>query len=199
MFYISTKIKIYIGISFIVLLIIIGQLIYFYKEEPPTFSEITITTVGNEGNNQKEKEEYANNNEIVVDIKGEVINPGVYTMEENSRIDDVITKAGGVTANADLNQVNRAQKIYDEMIIYIPKQGEQLQQVLLDLNNGKISINQAGENELMMLDGIGPAKAKAIIDYRTKNGSFKKIEDIINVPGIGEAIYQQIKDKITIN
>lgn len=199
MFYISTKIKIYIGISFVILLIIIGQLIYFYKEEPPTFSETTITIVGNEGNNQKENEEYVNNNEIVVDIKGEVINPGVYTMEENSRIDDVITKAGGVTANADLNQVNRAQKIYDEMIIYIPKQGEQLQQVLLDLNNGKISINQAGENELMMLDGIGPAKAKAIIDYRNKNGSFKKIEDIINVPGIGEATYQQIKDKITIN
>jgi len=199
MFYLSSKIKISIAIFLIIVLIIIGQFVYFYQEEPPTFNETTIPTISAVDANQTGIEQNVANEEIVVDIKGAVINPGVYTMPAYSRIDDVIKKAGGATTDADLNQINRAQKVYDEMQIYIPKQGEQLQQVLLDLNNGKISINQADETELMKLDGIGPTKAKAIIDYRSKNGSFKQIEEIINVPGIGESTYQQIKDEITIN
>lgn len=171
---------------------------------------------------QEEKEEYK------IDIKGEVINPGIYTMKSSSRIIDCIEKAGGLTENANTTVINLSKKITDEMVIIIysnaevanfketKKLEEQVQEkcrqkdenslkndaCITDDNDNTastslVSINTATIEELSKLSGIGEAKAKQIIEYRTQNGPFKTIEDIKQVPGIGENIFAQIKDYIT--
>ena len=172
---------------------------------------------------QEEKEE-----EYKIDIKGEVINPGIYTMKSSSRIIDCIEKAGGLTENANTTVINLSKKITDEMVIIIysnaevanfketKKLEEQVQEkcrqkdenslkndaCITDDNENTastslVSINTATIEELSKLSGIGEAKAKQIIEYRTQNGPFKTIEDVKQVPGIGENIFAKIKDYIT--
>lgn len=148
--------------------------------------------------------------EIVVHVTGAVKNPGVYTLEEGKRVKDAIEMAGAHLPEADLSCLNLAQKLHDEDKLYIPRIGE-----IEDLseskssyygatvgisskNDGKIDINTADETELTQLPGIGPMTAQKIIDYRTKSGSFKAIEDIKNVSGIGDKKFEQIKDKIKV-
>ncbi len=149
-------------------------------------------------------------------------------MKSTSRVIDVIDKAGGLTENADTTVINLSKRIKDEMVIIIysreqvinlietKKQEEYLQEKCIQIdenslvndacisdnntstNNGKVNINTASKEELTSLNGIGDAKARDIINYREKNGNFKSIEDIKNVPGIGEAIYASIKENITV-
>lgn len=146
--------------------------------------------------------------EIVVDIKGEVKTPGVYHMEEGSRIIDVIDKAGGLLDEAETTAVNFAQVLADQMVIYVPKVGEEIpteHSVSQDnMNNAdsdtaKIDINRAEKEALMTLNGIGNSKAENIISYREENGLFETIEDIKNVSGIGEATFNNLKDSIIVS
>ena len=142
--------------------------------------------------NQNHQEEINNDElvyEIVVEIKGEVKNPAIYTMPENTRISDLVSIAGGFTSYADTLNINLATKLEDGMIIIINK-NENI--------DTRVNINKATIEELMTLDGIGEAKAKAIIEYRNANGLFKTIEEIKNVSGITDKIFKNIKDKITI-
>ena len=142
--------------------------------------------------NQNHQEEINNDElvyEIVVEIKGEVKNPAIYTLPENTRISDLVSIAGGFTSYADTLNINLATKLEDGMIIIINK-NENL--------DTRVNINKATIEELMTLDGIGEAKAKAIIEYRNANGLFKTIEEIKNVSGITDKIFKNIKDKITI-
>ena len=168
---------------------------------------------------------------IKVDIKGAVKNPGVYEVEENSRVSDVIKISGGLTKDADTSVINLSKNVVDEMVIiiytkdeinemkkgstsikYIEKECicpklendaciENSIDNVLDNNssstNGKISLNNASLDELMTLDGIGEKKAQAIIEYRKKH-SFKSIEEILEVDGIGTVTYEKIKDRLTI-
>ena len=168
-----------------------------------------------------------------VDIKGEINNPGIYTLKENSRVIDVIEMAGGLTENANTSVINLSKKISDEMVIIIysntqvqdfekTKEMEKVTQekcnqpdenslkndacITSNTNSstetnevvGKISINTATKEELMTLPGIGESKANDIISYREKSGPFESIEDIMKVSGIGENIYAQIKENITV-
>ncbi len=165
--------------------------------------------------------------ELKVDIKGQVINPGIYSLKANSRVIDVIAAAGGLTGEADTSVINLSKKIKDEMVIIvysreevmdfhktkeIEKQVEDkcIQKDEESLKNdacisseiektviGKVSINNATKEELMTLTGIGESKAKDIISYREKNGPFKTIEDIKNVSGIGDSLFAKIKENIT--
>lgn len=127
--------------------------------------------------------------EIVVEIKGEVMNPSIYTMPENTRISDLISVAGGFTSSADTESVNLASKLEDGMIIVINK---------FDSNDNKININKASVEELMTLPGIGNSKAEAIIEYRNANGFYKNIEELMNVSGISKSVFDKIKEFITI-
>lgn len=198
-------------------------------------------------------------NEIIVsyyvDIKGEVVKPGVYEVSNDSRIVDVIKKAGGLTKNADTSLINLSKKVTDEMNIRIyskkevaaakesikkePEVIEIIKEIEKecvcpevnnlcdnkndaviesenisskdennkkddknenkndDVNNRLININTATKEELMSLTSIGEAKAKSIIEYREKD-KFTKIEDILNVSGIGEALFDKIKENITV-
>ncbi|HYF82613.1 MAG TPA: helix-hairpin-helix domain-containing protein [Clostridia bacterium] len=148
--------------------------------------------------------------EISVYICGNVKNPSVIKVKEGTRLDEAIAMVGGANVEADLNIVNLAYRLEDEDMIYIPKKGEKLQgtsKTIPGVNtiksvgvnkSGKVNINTAGESELDTLSGVGPATAKAIIQYRNQTGPFKSIEDIKKVKGIGDSKYNDLKDGITV-
>ena len=146
---------------------------------------------------------------LVVDIKGEVNNPGVYELDNGKRINDVITLAGGLTVDADVSNINLSEKITDGMLINIPKKEELIEEdetiketkkevVTTTSKDNKISINNASLNELMKINGIGRVKAESIINYRNTNGKFKSIEELTKVNGIGKATFEKIKDYIKL-
>lgn len=141
--------------------------------------------------------------QLIVDIKGEIENPGVYTLDPGARIRDLVQQAGGFTTDADERQINLAQRVQDEMIVIVPKIGEEIPQQLqtgsgdISQNDG-IKVNQATQEDMMKLKGIGPSKAQAIIDYREENGPFQHVEDLLQVTGIGEKTLENIRDEIII-
>ncbi|KUP06049.1 comEA protein [Bacillus coahuilensis m2-6] len=166
--------------------------------ETITPSDHSIDTV--EGDlNQKEEMKTEN---ILIDIKGAVQSPGLYELPSESRVLDAITVAGGLTETADERVINLAQKIQDEMVIYIPEKGEVEFQYGVSQTEEKrelfINLNTATKEELETLPGIGPAKAEAIITYRDET-LFSSIEEIENVPGIGTKTFESLKDYITVN
>ncbi|KIL44472.1 helix-hairpin-helix domain-containing protein [Jeotgalibacillus soli] len=144
---------------------------------------------------------------IHVDIKGKVQNPGVYVMMGGDRIMDLIELAGGILSDAEMNYVNLAQKLTDEMVVYIPGIGEEIPEALTvnqapvagERDASKINLNSADQAMLETIPGIGPAKAQAIIDYRETTGAFQSIEDIMRISGIGEKTFEKLKDSIVVN
>ena len=142
------------------------------------------------------KKENTENGEIAVYITGAVKNPGVYYIKENSRLSHLLDICGGILENADINKLNLAQKLVDSDKITVPTKQEKEENE--DENEDeKININTASKEELMTLDGIGESTASKIIEYR-KTSEFIEIEDIMNVSGIGEAKFNNIKDNITV-
>ena len=213
-----------IVITILVITTLITTTIYFYepkKEQKISSLKIKKTT-------KESKKSQTEQEKFMVDIKGEVISPGIYELENNSRVIDVIKLAGGLTENADTTVINLSKRIEDEMVIIIyskwqvenwketkeqekylqeqcisPKEGQTKNDACIDntekitTTSSVININTATKEELMTLTGIGEAKAEAIISYREKT-PFTKIEDIKNVSGIGDSVYEDIKDYITV-
>ncbi|BBN99252.1 helix-hairpin-helix domain-containing protein [Sporolactobacillus terrae] len=140
---------------------------------------------------------------FVIDIKGAVKKPGIYQVSASERVIDGIERAGGFTKKADRDKINLAQKVTDEMVIHVPEKGAQaLAPSAQESENGalesqsaqsKVNINTADEQEMQQLPGVGPAKAKAIIQYRTEHGSFKSVDDLAGVSGIGEKSLERMK------
>lgn len=191
-----------------------------YSMESETEKKPEKTVTKKEKNEEKPKEV-----KVLVDVKGEVNSPGVFELTENNTVLDAINKAGGLTKTSDTSNINLSKKLEDEMVIIVYSKSEiqkmnepeiecppcndaciqkEDEKALLDTDkeiektNEKININTASKEELQTLDGIGEAKAKAIIEYREKNGNFQKIDDIKNVSGIGDSVYEKIKNNITI-
>ncbi len=164
--------------------------------------------------------------EICVDIGGAVVKPGVYNVSSGTRLYEVIELAGGLISNADTDSINRAEFVEDGEKIIIPLRPQAAGESGSDgasegsvsaadgaggtsedpqaaetaetvSGNGLVNINYAGKEELMTLPGIGEAKAQKIIDYRSST-KFRKKEDIKSVNGIGDAVYNNIKDSITV-
>ncbi len=140
--------------------------------------------------------------EVMVDVKGAVKETGVYQLQKGQRVQDAILKAGGFLENADEKQINLAQLLEDEMVIYVPVIGEEgfegIASSQEQAQEGKVNINTATSEELQTISGIGPSKAEAIVRYREENGLFQKIEDITNVSGIGEKTFENLRDKISV-
>lgn len=197
------------------MIVFIGYYI-IQKQENYSYNEIEIETTENsvEGSINEEKIENTN---IIVHITGEIINDGIIEIEEGSRIADVIEEAGGITEEADLSKVNLAYQVSDGQKIYIPNINEKENEIQnsieeyitneagdniiiegKEISSEKVNINTATQTELETLNGIGPSTALKIINYRNENGKFETIEDLKNVPGIGEQKFENIKEGICV-
>ena len=144
---------------------------------------------------------------IYVDVKGEVHHPGVYQMKAENRVKDLIEAAGGFTPLADDQKLNLAQLLEDQMVIVVPKKGEEVNSELAQTptphkkeveKEGKVNINTATVEELKTLKGIGEKKAEAIIEYRKQNGSFKNKEELMKVRGIGKKLYESFQERVVV-
>ena len=144
---------------------------------------------------------------IYVDVKGEVHHPGVYQMKAENRVKDLIEAAGGFTPLADDQKLNLAQLLEDQMVIVVPKKGEEVNSEVAQAptsqkkevgKEGKVNINTATVEELKTLKGIGEKKAEAIIEYRKKNGSFKNKEELMKVRGIGKKLYESFQERVIV-
>lgn len=147
---------------------------------------------------------------IVVYVCGEVQKEGVVTLPAGSRIYQAIEMAGGVTEEAEASWLNLAEVLTDGVRIYVPGKEEVSEGELAipegtgnstgisEASDGLVNLNQASKEELMTLPGIGEAKAEAILQYRTEHGTFSSIDEIKNISGIKDGVFEKIKDKITV-
>ncbi len=208
-----------ISLIVIVISLITVPLVINYKPKEKKQTSITI------GKKEEQKELNENVELLKVDIKGQVVNPGIYTVSSKSRVIDVIEMAGGLTQVANTTVINLSKKVIDEMVIIVYSNDEvanftktkeieeQVQESCIQkdesslkndacikdsiIDQTKVSLNKATLELLESLPGIGESKAKDIISYREENGPYQKIEDIKNVSGIGESLFAKIKDLIT--
>lgn len=159
---------------------------------------------------------------IIVDVDGAVVTPGVVELDAEARVYDAIERAGGLTSEADTQLVNKAERLADGDKVFIPfkekdntvknsglagvvtkKTGKSViasktAGETADNSTGLININTADSSKLQQLKGVGPSTAEKIISYRQQQGDFKKIEDLMNVSGIGKKTFEALKDKITV-
>ena len=129
-------------------------------------------------------------------VVGEVNSPGIFEVEDGTRVYQIIEMAGGTTEDADISRINLAKIVVDEEKINVPakvvlEEGE-------ESNSKMVNINSASVEKLLSLNGIGKSTAEKIVKYREENGYFNTIEDIMNVSGIGESKFNSIKDNIEV-
>lgn len=208
--FLSKKQKIFLGVLAIIMSIFIGYYI-IKKIENYSYEELEIIEENTVIKNSEKINKEETTEEIIVHITGEVENEGIIKIKKDARIADVIDEAGGTTNEADLSKINLAYSVKDGQKIYIPNINDEENEeeyiteeagdkvvVEEEGETSKININTAKQTELETLSGIGPSTALKIIDYRKENGKFETIEDIKNVPGIGDAKFENIKESICV-
>lgn len=163
------------------------EVLQVQKPEETVEKEVLVTPV-------EESEEQ----QLIVHVCGAVVNPGVYTMESDDRVYEAIQAAGGVLPEADGDRLNQAGTLEDGMQLYVPFQGEATVSTEEESQDEGVNINLATKEELMTLPGIGESKAEAIIAYREEHGEFQRIEDLTNISGIKNGVYEKIKEQIRI-
>lgn len=194
-----------VGIVFV----LIGYYVFTALERPISHEEENSWNLSEEVVVEEEVEEEAQTEvieEILVDVKGSVNQPGVYLAESGDRVIDLIEKAGGLNEKANESAINFAMRVTDEMVLYVPAIGEELN-LPLDAgatltnssNRDKVNLNTATQSDLETLPGIGPAKAQTILEYREQNGPFQTIEDIMKISGFGEKTFEKLKDSISVH
>jgi competence protein ComEA len=139
---------------------------------------------------------------LIVDVAGAVRTPGVYEFAEGERVVDAIERAGGPRPKADLSLLNLAAPLVDGTQILVPKFGPAVAGVPGGTAPGSssslININTASATELETLSGIGEVLAATIVEYRTQNGPFASVDDLLDVSGIGPATLEEIRDQVTV-
>ena len=136
---------------------------------------------------------------ICVYVCGEVHAPGVYELPESARVVDAVEAAGGMTEEASDTWLNLAELLSDGQKIEVPSGSRRKSlEEEKEAETGLVNLNTASAEELMTLTGVGEAKARAILDYREEHGGFQKPEDLMEIPGIKEGVFQKIKDQITV-
>ncbi len=197
------KFVIIAAIAVIAILVVLKILDAYYQNKSTNEQPIVNLVAG------ETEENIEDDGKIVVYITGEVEKEGVIELDYGSRISDAIDKAGGLKDTANIKKVNLAYELEDGQKIYIPNINEPEETEIIDDGadgiventenaDGTININKADSEELQSLNGIGETLSKNIVDYRNKNGKFSKIEDLMNVPGIGESKFNNIKENIKV-
>lgn len=146
--------------------------------------------------------------QLVVDVKGAVAKPGLYTLEADARVNDAVEAAGGLTSQADPKSINLAQKLSDEAVVYVASKDENISVVASttassamsqeEKNTSLVNLNTATEADLQTISGIGAKRATDIIAYREANGGFKSVDDLNNVSGIGDKTMESIRPYVTV-
>jgi competence protein ComEA len=141
---------------------------------------------------------------LIVDVAGQVHRPGVYKMAAGARVQDAIKRAGGATAHGDLSQLNQAAKLEDGRQILVPrktpapKAGAAVATTASSTPAQPVNLNSATLEQLDTLDGVGPTTAQKIIDFRTAHGGFGSVDDLDQIPGIGEKKLAALRDQVTV-
>ena len=221
---IDLKNKKIIGLVIITIIIFIVSIFLYKQKSSNAFKEEYMMEIFEEESNDNMEytetleedttiinEDSIDRNKIIVEIKGEVAKPDVYQLEEGSIIKDLIDMAGGVTEEADLSRINRAEELLNHELIIIGNINDETESSVVQNNstyssNGNnsdkgstlININTADLEQLKEITGIGNIKAQSIIDYREANGGFKSLEELKNVDGIGDKTFEKIKEQITL-
>ena len=128
-------------------------------------------------------------------ITGAVVSPGVYTLQPESRVNDLVQAAGGALPEADMTSVNLAKRVSDEDQVYVSSVDEAPP---ASSRSNLLDINQASAEQLMALPGIGEVRSRAIVNYRIEIGRFQRIDQLLDVPGIGSATFEGIRDLVTL-
>ncbi|WP_160848273.1 ComEA family DNA-binding protein [Pontibacillus yanchengensis] len=182
--------------------LIVGIIVLNQQNQPQTVASNNPVTISSTESSLSEETSIINNeaNDILfVDVKGAVVHPNVYQMKQGTRVKDAIKEAGGLRDDANPLSVNLAQKLLDEMVIYVQEEGAiSSGSPIGTIETDKIFVNQATSEELQLLPGIGKAKAEAIIEYREQNGPFMSSEELMDVKGVGEKTVESFQDKIQI-
>jgi len=186
----------------LVAIIVTVLFLFFWKTNQHTERSVIATDVQAKDVEKKSKPKILDAKEqkkILIDMKGAVVKEGVYEMKEGDRFKDAVEKAGGFLPEADIKKVNLAQIVQDQMILYVPNKNEQVQDLATSSKGeGKVQINAASKEQLEKITGIGSRKAESILKYREEHGPFQKIEDLLEIDGIGVKSLEKIKDQIII-
>lgn len=196
------------GILGIALIALLFALWHFWPKPNASFEARTGAQAENEAIllDSTDDSRTGDTTEIVIDVEGAVMSPGLYVLNEDARIGDAIQAAGGFAEDAAMGSLNLAEKIVDgqQVLVLTQKEAEARsasagqEQTPGQSASGKISINTASAEELQKLNGVGPSLSERIVQYRQSHGPFSSIEDLRNVSGIGETRFANIKDMICL-
>ena len=214
--------KLFLGLAAVGL--VIGGLFLFWPKQPPQAPETVIsqlemvdqetspkedTSLPSSSQQKSEEKTDSSHDKIMVDVKGAVRQAGVYELPVGSRVYDAVQKAGGMTDEANNQSVNLAQKLEDESIVYVAKNGEEIAPVASasagttsgekQSKDGKVNLNTATEAELQTISGIGQKRAQDIIAYREEKGKFQSVDELKNVSGIGQKTLEKLKEHVTVD
>ncbi len=231
------KVLIGLAVAIVLLLLISASLVFGQKKtvsnqddfhqgstlQGKTSETTSLASSGSGSNNSSTQNTNGTDQQIFVDVKGAVKNPGVYQVTSNMRVCDAVDLAGGFTNSADKKHVDLAAKLSDQQVLYVPLRGEIKSKIIGSVpqqsgsnqshsdassqeqsgnanNSSKqgINLNSADKNQLQQLSGIGEKKAAQIISYRQSHGKFKSIEELKNVPGFGDKTFANLKSSICV-
>ncbi len=196
----NTKAWLYIAAFLIAGILYVVNVVVLQGEEVHSFEDGESNVQSRESSSYGTGKEQASSEAAVyVYVCGAVACPGVYTLSPDDRVVNAIEAAGGVTQQAYIVNLNLAGTVSDGMRIYVPDSSGALDNPDGGATQSLININTATRAELMTLPGIGQSRADDIIAYRKSNGSFRQIDDIMQVPGIKEGAFSKIKDYITVS
>ncbi|CRH90387.1 helix-hairpin-helix domain-containing protein [Streptococcus dysgalactiae] len=198
-----------IGVVLAIFLILTLSFVIWGKEQSQTKLPIVSTSSSIQQPASEEKKHSSEESNILVDLKGAVQQEGVYKLRANSRVRDVIELAGGLTQEADRHAVNFAEKLVDEQVVYVAKQGEDISvlpnassagKAKAEMSNStKVNINKANLEELQRISGIGVKRAQDILETRDSLGGFKTLDDLRQVSGIGEKTLEKLKHELSLD
>ena len=195
---IKKGLKIFLIVILIIVFINIMNKDFFNQSD----GEVKVDRAFDTGSKDSLSEADTEEGYIYTHIAGEIKKPGVYKMKAGTRMDDLVKEAGGLTEDADIDLINLSEKLVDEERIIVPAKGiseaDETSHAASSVQTKKININTADLYELTSIPSVGEKTAQKIIDYREKK-KFKKIEDIMNIEGIGENKFKNMKDYISVS